>query len=48
MLAESYEYAKPTMLLFIDFQKAYASVKREEPYKALAELGVSNLNCFDT
>lgn len=40
--AESYEYNKPMMLLFIDFQKAYDSLKRKELYKTLSELGVND------
>ncbi|XP_030745142.1 uncharacterized protein LOC115874180 [Sitophilus oryzae] len=38
--AESYEYGKQTMLLFIDFQQAYDKVKRTEVFRALTELGV--------
>lgn len=39
--AESFEYKKPTLVLFIDFQQAYDRIKRAELHEVLKELGIS-------
>lgn len=40
--AESYEYEKPTLALFIDFKQAFDKVKRKALFKVLQELGISH------
>ena len=39
--AESYEYEKETYVMFIDFRQAYDTIKRNELYQALMEIGIS-------
>ncbi|KAJ8917692.1 hypothetical protein NQ315_005139 [Exocentrus adspersus] len=39
--AESFEYGKPTVALFVDYQQAYDKVQRRELYKILEELEIN-------
>ena len=40
MLGKKWEYSEPVHQLFIDFKKAYDSVRREVLYKILIEFGI--------
>ena len=40
MLEEKWEYNEEVLQLFIDFKKAYDSVRREVLYKILIEFGI--------
>ena len=40
-LRKKWEYSEPVHQLFIDFKKAYDSVRREVLYKILVEFGIS-------
>jgi len=41
ILEKNWEYNKEVHQLFIDFKKAYDSVRREALYKILIEIGIS-------